>query len=591
MSAVSTRPAKRLWGYAQGHRPRIWVATTYSILNKIFDLAPPLLIGLAIDIVANDGNGFMAAIGPDSVRAQIVWLSLLSFIIWSLESVFEYLYRVAWRNLAQDVQHDLRLDTYERVQELDHQWYEDRSTGDLLAVMNDDVNQLERFLDIGANEVIQVTTTVLVVGASFFYIAPDIAWWSIVPIPFIAYTAIWFQRKLEPRYATVRDQAGFLNSQLANNVLGMSTVKSFVAERREHTRIEGESNAYRDANRSAIKLSSMFTPLIRIVILIGFTGTLVAGGLQALDGALSVGEYSTMMYMSQRLLWPLTRLGETFDQYQRAMASTNRILDVLEAEPGILSGSAPLSLAVGEGEIVYHDVTFAYDEAGPAVRHLDLIVPAGRTTAIVGPTGSGKSTMVKLLLRFYDPSSGTITLDGQPIDSLVLHDLRAATGLVSQDVYLFHGNVRDNIAYGRPDATEAQIVHAAQAAEAHDFVMALPEGYDTIVGERGQKLSGGQRQRLSIARAVLKDPPILLLDEATSAVDNETEAAIQRSLDTISQNRTTLVIAHRLSTIRNADRIHVLDAGSIVESGSHDELVALGGHYTRLWKVQTGDRS
>ena len=588
-------PLRRLWRYGSPYRRRTGWATTHSVLNKLFDLAPPLLIGLAVDVVANDGDATLDRLGFTTQRSQIVAIALLTFVIWALESLFEYLYRVAWRNLAQDLQHDLRNDAYGHVQRLEHAWLQDRSTGDLMAVLNDDVNQLERFLDIGANELIQVLTTVVAVGAIFFWLDPSVALLAILPMPVILWGSFWFQRKLEPRYEAVRNQAGFLNGQLANNLLGMSTVKSFTAEDREAARISAESDRYRETNRRAITLSSAFTPLIRMAILVGFTGTMVWGGFEAVKtvqdgtGSLSVGQYSVLLFLSQRLLWPLTRLGETFDQYQRAMASTNRILDVIDTEPTIVGGPDRLSLRTGEGTVTFDDVSFAYEPGiRPAVDGVTLTLEAGRTTAVVGPTGSGKSTLVKLLLRFYDPDSGRVLIEGHDVRDLDLADLRHLTGLVSQDVYLFHGTVRENIAYGRPDAPLEDVVAAAAVAEIHDFVQTLPQGYDTVIGERGQKLSGGQRQRLSIARAVLKDPVVLLLDEATSAVDNETEAAIQRSLERISAGRTTLVIAHRLSTVRNADVIHVLDQGRIVESGTHDELVSREGAYASLWAVQTG---
>lgn len=588
-------PLRRLWRYGAPYRRRTGWAALHSVLNKLFDLAPPLLIGLAVDVVANDGDATLDRLGFTTQRAQIVGIALLTFVIWALESLFEYLHRVAWRNLAQDLQHDLRNDAYAHVQRLDHAWFQNRATGDLMAVLNDDVNQLERFLDIGANEIIQVLTTVVAVGAVFFVLDPSVAVLAIAPMPLILWGSFWFQRRLEPRYEAVRNQAGFLNGQLANNLLGISTVKSFTAEAREADRIAGESDRYRETNRRAITLSSAFTPLIRMAILVGFTGTMVWGGFEAVKevqdgtGSLTVGQYSVLLFLSQRLLWPLTRLGETFDQYQRAMASTNRILDVTDTEPAIVGGAEWLALRKGEGAVTFEDVTFAYEPgARAALDDVSLVLEAGRTTAVVGPTGSGKSTLVKLLLRFYDPDQGRVRIEGHDVRDLDLGDLRHLTGLVSQDVYLFHGTVRENIAYGRPDAPLEDVVAAATVAEIHEFVMTLPEGYDTVVGERGQKLSGGQRQRLSIARAVLKDPVILLLDEATSAVDNETEAAIQRSLERIAAGRTTLVIAHRLSTVRNADIIHVLDGGRIVESGTHDQLVDREGAYAALWAVQTG---
>ena len=562
-------------------------ASLFSVLNRVFDLAPPLLIGVAVDTVVERQNSWLGSLGIVDARSQLLVLAAVTAVIWILESVFQYLYEVRWRNLAQTVQHELRLDAYAHVQGLEQAYFEDRSTGGLLSVLNDDVNQLERFLDIGANEILQVLTTVVVISGAFFIVAPDIAWFAMAPIPIIVWGTLRFQRLLEPRYAAVREQVGNLNASLSNNLSGIATIKAFTAERRETQRISADSEIYRERNRAAIRLSSLFVPLIRMAILTGFTFILVLGGLRVLDGTLAVGVYSVGVFIVQRLLWPLTRLGQTFDLYQRAMASTRRILDLLSVQPAIVDG--PRRLPMVRGDIRFVGTRFSYATGGEVLHGLDLDIPAGQTTAIVGATGAGKSTIVKLLLRLYDPTGGSVCLDGIDLRELALADLRGAFGLVSQDVFLFHGTVRENIAYGRPAATDEQIIRAARLAEAHDFIAALPQGYDTVVGERGQKLSGGQRQRVCIARAVVADPPVLVLDEATSAVDNETEAAIQRSMAHIAQGRTTVVIAHRLSTVRSADRIHVLEAGRVVEAGTHDQLLALGGLYAALWRVQTGE--
>ncbi|MDY7092128.1 MAG: ABC transporter ATP-binding protein [Acidobacteriota bacterium] len=582
-------PLLRLWRYASGHRKHTVAAVSCSVLNKFFDLAPPVLIGAAVDIVVRRQDSMLAGFGFTDPRQQIVLLAILTFIIWALESAFEYAYAVLWRNLAQSIQHELRMDAYGHLQGLEMGFFEERSTGGLMSVLSDDINQLERFLDGGANDLLQVATTVVLVGVAFFYLAPTVAWMSFVPIPLILWGSFLFQRRIAPRYAQVRERVASLNAQLANNLGGIATIKSFAAEDREVKRLEGESLAYQESNRQAIRLSSAFSPLIRIVILVGFTATLVYGGFLALDGSLEVGAYSVMVFLTQRLLWPLTRLGATFDLYQRAMASTHRVLDLLHTRPGIENGEEPLLLDSVRGEMELRGVTFAYRPGYPVLRDLDLRVEAGKTTAIVGATGAGKSSVIKLLLRFYDVQEGRVCLDGIDLHRLDLGDLRRAVGLVSQDVFLFHGTVRENIAYGRPDADFEEIVAAAGLAEADEFIRRLPEGYDTVVGERGQRLSGGQRQRLSIARAMLKDPPILILDEATSAVDNETEAAIQRSLARLSVDRTTVVIAHRLSTIRHAHRIYVLDDGQVAEMGSHEELLAQDGVYAGLWSVQTGE--
>ncbi len=583
-------PISRLWRYATHHRPQILRASLWSFLNKAFDIAPPLLIGLAIDIVVEQDGSVIGRFFPvETLRGQVVVLAILTFIVWGLESLFEYLHGIEWRNLAQTVQHELRIDAYDHMQHLEMAYFEDQTSGNLMAIVNDDVNQLERFMDHGANDLIQMLTTVVLIGGFFFVAAPSVAWLAFLPIPLILWGSFRFQRRLEPLYARVRAQAGAVNSQLGTNLGGIATIKSYTSEDREKARISEESDRYRLANKAAIRLSSAFSPLIRIVILVGFMATLVWGGFETLDGDMDTWVYATMVFLTQRLLWPLTRLGETMDLYQRAMASTTRILDVLDTAASITDGDRHIDPLAVKGDLRFDRVTFAYHPGIPVIRDVSIEIAPGTTVAFVGATGSGKTTMVKLLLRFYDVTTGAISLDGIDIRELRLHDLRSSIGFVSQDVFLFHGTVLDNIAYGRADASFDEIVAAAEVAEAHEFILELPNGYETIVGERGQKLSGGQRQRISIARAVLSQSPVLVLDEATSAVDNETEAAIQRSLEVISRERTTVVIAHRLSTIRHADQIYVLDAGRVIEAGTHDELVAFGGSYRALWDVQTGD--
>ena len=580
-------PLRRLWHYAAGHRGQVLRATAWSVTNKALDIAPPFLIGLAVDVVVNKEDSFLSRFGVAEPRDQLVVLAVITFVVWALESVFEYLHGVAWRNLAQTVQHELRIDAYAHIQDLEISYHEDQSTGELMSILNDDVNQLERFLDHGANDVLQTATATVLIGVTFLVLTPEVAWLAFLPIPVIVWGSIRFQRRMEPRYAAVREQAGAVNSQLANNLAGILTIKAFTAESRETERIALESDRYRQANRRAIALSAAFSPLIRVAILVGFTATLVWGGFRALDGTLAVGGYSVMVFLTQRLLWPLTRLGETLDLYQRAMASTNRILNVLDTTPSMDDGTEPLTSVVGR--VTFECVSFSYSPGTPVLDGVTLDIPPGDTFAIVGSTGSGKTTLIKLLLRYYDPTDGSVRIDGHDVSTLRLHDLRSAIALVSQDVFLFHGTVRENIVYGNPDATDEEVERAARIAEADAFIRELPNGYDTIVGERGQKLSGGQRQRISIARALVSDAPILVLDEATSAVDNETEAAIQRSLAQVAHDRTTIVIAHRLSTIRHADHIVVLEGGRVTQRGSHDELAVADGLYRTLWSVQTGE--
>ena len=583
---------RRLWHYGAAFHGTIFTATAFSILNKLFDLAPPVLIGIAVDIVVQREDSVIARMGLPELDSQLLVLAITTAVIWICESIFEYLYRVRWRNLAQAIQHQLRMDTYEHVQLLGMSYFEEQSTGKMLSVLNDDINQLERFLDEGANAILQIITTTIVIGGIFIFTAPSIGWMTIVPMPFIAWGSIYFQNHLAPLYARVRSQVGVLNSHLANNLSGIATIKSFTAEARELEGVAADSNAYQDRNREAIRLSSAFVPVIRMIIVMGFIAILYFGGRKTLNGELQVWQYSVLIFMTQRLLWPLTSLGSTLDLYQRAVASVERVFELLQTPREIQVAPNAKQLERIHGSVDFQNVTFRYAGAGadqpPVLSHLSFQIRPGQTFAIVGATGSGKSTIAKLLLRFYDVESGVIQIDHVDIRELQVASVRQAIGLVSQDVFLFHGTVRDNIAYGLPGARQAEIEAAAKAAEAHSFIQDLPQGYDTVVGERGQKLSGGQRQRLSIARAVLTDPAILILDEATSAVDNETEAAIQRSLERIAVGRTAIVIAHRLSTVRNADQILVMDQGRLCELGTHDQLVQQQGIYARLWRVQTG---
>jgi len=521
--------------YAKGYRTRILLAALCSFLNCFFDVMPEILIGIALDVVINQDTSFVASLGFESPKSQILALAFVTLLVWVFESTFQFLYLVLWRNLAQDLQADMRQNAYETLQQQDMGFFESRSSGELVSILNDDVNQLERFLDGGANDFLQVFVTVGLVGAVFFYTAPDIAVLAILPIPIIIWGAFFFMRRATPLYAEVREQVGSLARRLSNNIGGIATIKSFTAEQREAEALRGASDQY----------------------VAGFLATFVLGGLQVLEGSLNAGAYGMLVFLTQRLLWPLTRLAQTVDLYERAMASTRRILALIGTHTKVRDMGANTFTQPVRGEVQFHDVSFAYSGAQAGVQNISLSVPAGSTLALVGTTGSGKSTLLKLMLRFYSVTSGRITIDGITIDDVPLKALRQTMGLVSQDVFLFDGSVRDNIAYGNPRATSDEVVAAAKAAEAADFIDQLPQGYDTTVGERGVKLSGGQ--------------------------------AIQKSLAVVSQQRTVIIVAHRLSTIVKADHIVVLDHGRVVEQGTHDELLKLNGHYTRQWAVQTGD--
>ncbi len=577
---------KDLYKYAQENEAKVKRGIIYSVLNKLFDLAPPVLIGIAIDIVVEGSESFIGNFGFEDRRQQLIILAFITFVIWGFESIFDYVAAVTWRNIAQDLQHSMRTETFNKTLDLDLSFFENKSSGRLMAILNDDVNQMENFLNEAANRLIQTATTVIVIGATFLYISPLVAIFAFIPIPVIVFGSYKFVQRIGERYSKIRNNVESLNAHLSNSITGILTVKSFNREKKEYKRIDSASGEVKTANYDAIKLSAAFIPIIRVAILFGFTATLLIGGFLALDGQIKVGMYSVMLFITQRLLWPLTELGMIFDSFQKAMASFRRIMNLRDTNPTINDGE--IELLELKNKITFENLNFEYVKDFPVLKNINIEIEKGKTTAIVGSTGSGKSTLIKLILRFYEKNTGKILFDEHEIESLSLESIRNKIGLVSQDVFLFEGSVFENIAYGNIEANSEEVWNAARLSESDKFINDLPNKEDTIVGERGQKLSGGQRQRISIARAILKNPEILILDEATSAVDNETEAAIQESLETLKEGRTVIAIAHRLSTIRNADLIYVLEDGEIVENGTHDQLLGNNNVYTKLWDVQTG---
>jgi len=578
----------RFLTYAKPWRGKIILSSTYSILNKLFDIAPEILIGIAVDLVVQKNDSIIAKLGFESIESQITFLAIATFLIWAFESIFQYLYSISWRNLAQTVEHAIRIDAYNHVQKLDMTWFENKKVGDITAKLNDDVNQLERFLDNGFNTIIQLIVSSIAIGGVFFYISPLVASISILPIPIILIIAFFFQKNLSPRYLAVRNAVGVLNNTIFNNLIGISTIKSFVTEKIESARVNMLSNEYRLKNRYAINLSSAFVPIVRMGVLSGFLGTMIIGSYLALDGTIAVGSYSVLVFLTQRFLWPFTTLGETVDLFERSMASTKRILDLLDTQHKIKDDTNAIALDDYNHDIVFNDLTFQYDPKKLLFNKLNLTIKKNTLVGIVGQTGAGKTTIIKLLLRFYDPIEGSITIGTHKLNKIKLENLRQHIGYVSQEIFMFDGSIKDNIAYPKIDDNDEKIFLAAKQSQSHEFIENLPDGYDTLIGERGQKLSEGQKQRLAIARALYKDPPILIFDEATSSVDNETELLLQKALQEISKDRTTIVIAHRLSTVRNADNIFVLGNNTIIENGNHDELLNIKGIYNKLWEIQTG---
>ena len=564
-------------------------ASFCSIMNKLFDIMPEILIGFAVDLVIKKQDSFIASLGFESPISQITILSITTFFIWLFESIFQYLYSISWRGIAQSVEHDVRLDAYSHVQNLDLQWHETQRVGNLTSILNDDVNQLERFLDSGINDIIQIFISTITIGIVFYYISPTIAIVSTLPVPIILGIAFYFQKNLSPRYLAVRKSAGKIGSSIFNNLTGIITIKSFTSEKNENSRINDLSEDYKKKNKNAILLSSAFVPIIRVGVLSGFLATLIIGSFLTMNGKIAVGSFSVLVFLTQRFLWPFTSLGQIVDSFERSMASTSRILSLLDINKSIIENKNPKKILNKKPDITFKNINFGYSNEKLIFKNFSLSIPYGKTIGIVGHTGSGKTTIIKLLLRLYDVKSGDIYIGDQKIEEISLSSLRENIGFVNQEVHLFDGSIRENIAYPNIPNSIDKINKAAKISQSYEFISQLTKGLDTQIGERGQKLSVGQKQRLTIARALYKDPSILVFDEATSSVDNETERLIQRALEEISKNRTTIIIAHRLSTIRNADKIIVLEKGQIIESGTHEELTRIDSFYNQLWQIQTGD--
>ena len=584
-----SKSSSDLLRYLKPWRFRVFRASIFSGLNKIFDIAPEVLIGVAVDLVVKRNESFVASLGFESINNQVLFLGGITFVIWALESLFEYLYLIEWRSLAQKVEHSLRVSAYDHAQRLELNWHEKQTTGNISAILNDDVNQLERFLNNGVNQIIQVIISTIIIGFIFFYISPLIASIAILPVPIIFFMSLFFQKKLSPRYKSIREKVGVLNSSIINNLMGIQTIKSFMTFDFEKGIIKGLSDDYQKENIKAISISSAFNPLIRMGVLAGFLGTILIGSHMALNNTIEVGSYSVLVFLTQRFLWPFTSLSTLIDDFERSMASSNRIFDLIQTKKKIINHPNAIIIDSLMNDITFNEISFNYDGKENLFKNFNLEIPFGSSVGIVGDTGSGKTTIAKLLLRLYEPTHGSIYIGKYNINEIDINSLRKKIGIVSQDSFLFNSTIKNNISYGITNPLIEDIEDAAIQSQSIEFIDKLPFGFDTAVGERGQTLSGGQQQRIAIARTLMRKPDIIIFDEATSSVDNKTEQLIQQALFDIRKGRTSIIIAHRLSTIRNCSNIFVLKDGEIIEEGNHDYLVGIKkSYYSQLWNIQTG---
>ncbi len=596
-------PMRRLFAeYGRENSSWFGVGVFGSLVARVLDLLPPVLLGLAVDAIVRNDKSFTLLLVPDgwlpaARDGQLLLTVGLIAGAFFIGAAFHWVRNWGWNGFAQHIQHGIRTDTYDKMQRLDMDFFADKQTGEMMSILSNDVNRLENFLNDGMNSAFRLAVMVLGIAAILFWINWQLAVIALVPVPLIAYFTYRFIKTIQPKYAEVRSSVGQVNSRLENNLGGIQVIKSANTERYESERVEEVSQDYFDANWGAIDTRIKFFPGLRIISGVGFVLTFAIGGFWVINGPpgpftepLYVGEFVTFILLNQRFIWPMAQFGQIINMYQRARASAERIFGLMDTPARIAEEPDADELVLSEGRVEYEDVGFSYDGDGDSIlEDVSFEVDGGETFALVGPTGAGKSTVLKLLMRMYDVDEGTIRVDGQDVRDTTIASLRETIGYVSQETFLFYGTVTENIQYGTFDASRDDVIEAAKRAEAHEFITNLPDGYDTEVGERGVKLSGGQRQRIAIARAILKDPEILVLDEATSDVDTETEMLIQRSLDRLAEDRTTFAIAHRLSTIKDADRIVVLEDGRIVERGTHGELLAESGLYANLWAVQAGE--
>ncbi len=587
--AGAQTPLQRFIASTDRHRALRRRAFAFSVANGAEEAVPPMLVGLAADTVTRGSASLLGSIGLRTVGSRLFALGGLSVAFWAAASIIEFMKERATADLANAVRHDLRNQVYQHMQTLDVSTIESRDVSEWMAILDQDVNQIHNFIRQGVDPFFNMGSNLVIVGATFLAVSPALALTQLLMVPPLVLASMALLKPIRQRHMAARDDAERLNAILTGNVQGMATIASFGTETIEADRVLEASTKHRDTARIAERVEAVYVPSLRAIAGGGFVTTLVWGGSRVAGGTLSVGALDAMALTQLRLLSALARMGVGLDQYQKTANALDRIYSTLDTRPAITTGTVALPPRRVKGDLAFRNVTFGYDPARPVLRDLTLECGAGQTIGIVGATGAGKSTLLKLLLRFYDPQEGVVSIDGQDARSLIVQDIRESIAMVSQQITLFAGTVRDNIAYGRHDATDDEIRAAARVAEAHDFICDLPGGYTSRIGFGGLTLSGGQRQRIAIARAVLADRPILLFDEATSALDHATEAALQRSLATVTAGRTTVIVAHRLSTIRHADVIYVLDDGAVREAGTHDDLVKARGLYAGMWLVQTGE--